>query len=538
LLIDGRKLPKNEILETDVCIVGGGAAGITLAKEFVDAHFKVSLFESGGLRFNHQTQFLYKADNFGRPYYDMEFTKQRYFGGATNKWYGRCRPLDPIDFETRSWVKHSGWPFEKKHLDPYYVRAHDVCQLKSNNYNPSYWETPAKEQLPLKGTKVETKIFQFSPPTRFGNEYINLLAKAKNIKVFLYSNAVSIVTNTVGNIVTHLNFATLRGKKFRVKAKLFILAASALEVTRLLLISNDVHSRGIGNHYDLVGRFFMEHPHVFTAVLTTPLTTKQARFYKILDYDTNSENLGTVGALGLNEKIIRQEKMLNASAFFIRRKGYKIDNRYFSKGGVALTQVVDTLNHTNAPGVQFLRYAGDTLRHINEVSGIIKQRLKAVINPTSWMTIRTQIETAPNPDSRVTLSHKKDRLGMNKLILDWRLTELDLISFKKFNQILFEGLLNSGFKLRLFNHETDEFGWPVSMVAGKHHIGTTRMHEDPKKGVLDADCKVHGVANLFIAGSSMFPSSGQANPMLTIVALAIRLADHIKHIMSNVHNFE
>ena len=111
-------------------------------------------------------------------------------------------------------------------------------------------------------------------------------------------------------------------------------------------------------------------------------------------------------------------------------------------------------------------------------------------------------------------------------------------SFKKFNQILFEGLRAAGIEVRAFSHETDECGWPVSMVAGKHHMGTTRIHQDPKQGVLDADCKVHGVSNLFIAGSSMFPTSGQANPMLTIVALAIRLADHIKHIMSDAPNFE
>ena len=282
----------------------------------------------------------------------------------------------------------------------------------------------------------------------------------------------------------------------------------------------------------------MEHPHISNGVLTTPLTVKQVRFYKILDYDINSKNLGTVGALGLDENTMRHKQMLNASAFFIQRKGYKIDNRYFSKGGVALTQVMDTFNHTNAPGLQFFRYTGNTLKHIKEVTGIIGQRLKWMVNPTTWVTLRSQLETAPNPDSRVILSPKKDRLGMNKLILDWRLTELDLKSFKKFNQILFDGFRSAGIEVRAFNHETDECGWPVSMVAGKHHMGTTRIQQDPKQGVLDADCKVHGIANLFIAGSSMFPTSGQANPMLTIVALAIRLADHIKHIMSDAPNFE
>jgi hypothetical protein len=538
MLFDGRNLSNNDMLETDVCIIGGGAAGITLAKEFVDTRFKVSLFESGGYRFNHRTQLLYRAENCGRPYYDMEFTKQRYFGGATNKWYGRCRPLDAIDFETRSWVKHSGWPFGKNELDPFYMRAHDVCRLRSANYNPAFWETYEKEQLNFNGTPVETKIFQFSPPTRFARDYLNLFKTAPNIQVFLNSNAISIALNPAGNSVTHVSFTTLVGKKFQVKAKLFILAASALEITRLLLVSDDVHSRGIGNQYDLVGRFFMEHPHIFDAVVTTGLTDKVARYYKILDYDIKSENLGTVGALGLSENAICQEKMLNASAFFIRRKCYKIDDRYFGKAGVALTKVMDTFNHTRAPGMQFFRDVGDTIKHIKDVGGIVKQRLNRVIKPISYITIRTQVETEPNPDSRVTLSHKKDRLGMNKLTLDWRLTDLDLESYKKFNQILFKGLRMAGIEVRPFKHDMDEFGWPLSMVAGKHHMGTTRMHQDPKKGVLNADCKVHGVANLYIAGSSTFPTSGQANPMLTLVALAIRLADHVKQIMSDSSKIE
>jgi choline dehydrogenase-like flavoprotein len=538
MLLDGRNIPNNGMNETDVCIIGGGAAGITLAREFAGARFKVSLFESGGYRFNHRTQLLYRAVNCGQTYYDIEFTKQRYFGGATNKWYGRCRPLDAIDFETRPWVKHSGWPFGKKELDPFYFRAHDVCQLRSANYDPSFWETDEKKQLALNGTPIESKIFQFSPPTRFASEYVNIFKTAPNIQLFLNSNAVSIALNPEGGRVTHVNFATLAGNKFQVKARLFILAASALEIARLLLVSNDVHSGGIGNQHDLVGRFFMEHPHIFDAILTTALPDKMARFYKILDYDIKSENLGTVAALGLTENTIRLEKMLNASAFFIRRKGYKSDDRYFSKAGVTLTKVMDTFNHTCAPGIQFFRYAKDTIKDIKAVSGIVKQWLNGLVKPITCMTIRTQLETAPNPDSRVTLSQKKDRLGMNKLRLDWQLTDLDLESYRKFNQILCKGLRMAGIGVRPFKHDLDEYGWPVSMVAGKHHMGTTRMHQDPKKGVLNADCKVHGVANLYVAGSSIFPTSGQANPMLTLVALAIRLADHVKQAMSDTPRIE
>lgn len=538
MLFDGRNLPDGEILQTDVCIIGGGASGITLALEFINAPFNVLLIESGGNKLRHKTQWLYQAENIGRPYFDMEFTKQRYLGGASNKWFGRSRPLDEIDFEERSWIKYSGWPFGRKELDPFYKRAAAVCQLSDYDFNPRFWESNDREQLPVQGTDVETKLFQFSPPTRFGEEYIGKIKNARNIKTFLFSNAVYISLDQDGNKVETVKFATLRGNRFLVQAKYFILAASALENTRLLLLSNDIYINGIGNQQDLLGRFFMEHPHIFECALLTPMTPNQTRYYKILNYDVVSKNLGTVGALGLSEDILRREQLLNASAFFVRRKNYKIHDSYFSRGGLALTRVTDTLNHTNAPGPQLFRYIIDVFKNSKTVVDIVGQRLKGIINRGTWVTLRSQLETAPNPESRVTLSEKKDSLGLPKLAFNWQLTRQDLESYHRFREILFGGLQQAGFDLRIFNHDTDNKGWPVTMISGKHHMGTTRMHTDPKQGVVDSSCRVHDVHNLYIAGSSMFPTSGQANPMLTIVALAIRLADQVKHILMDSPNID
>jgi len=160
MILDGRGLPDNQKIYTDVCIVGAGASGISLAIELINTSLNVVMIESGGLLFNHKTQWLYQGDNIGRPYYDLEFTKQRYFGGASNKWFGRCRPLDSIDFEERSWVPHSGWPFGKDMMDPYYARAHSVCHLGPYNYDAEYWSSASKKPLPLAEAGIETKIFK------------------------------------------------------------------------------------------------------------------------------------------------------------------------------------------------------------------------------------------------------------------------------------------------------------------------------------------------------------------------------------------
>jgi len=282
----------------------------------------------------------------------------------------------------------------------------------------------------------------------------------------------------------------------------------------------------------------MEHPHIFECALITRMTPNQARFYKILNYDAVSMNLGTVGALGLTEDTLRREQLLNASVFFVGRKGYKIHDSYFSVGGLALTRVMDTLNHTNAPGPQFFGYMWDARRHSREIANIIGRRVKGYKNRDKWVTLRSQLETAPNPDSRVILTDKNDRLGLPKLALNWQLTQQDFESYQRFRKLLFSSLQRAGFDLHIFDHDTDDAGWPVTMMSGKHHMGTTRMHTNPNQGVVDADCKVHGVHNLFVAGSSMFPTSGQANPMLTIVALALRLADHVKHIFADFPNDE
>jgi len=530
-MLDGRKLTNGKIIETDVCIVGAGASGITLAIEFCNAPFNVVLVESGGLKFNHRTQLLYQGQNIGRPYFDVEFTKQRYFGGATNKWYGRCRPFDIIDFEKRPWVPYSGWPFGKDELDPFYARSHKICQIGPFNYDPKYWENGMKREFSLEGTGIETKIFQFSPPTRFGKQYLNTIESAKNIRTFLYANAVSIFLEPNGKKVASIKFRTLNGKGFKISAKIFILAASALENTRLLLVSNNIHKNGIGNHHDLVGRFFMEHPYIFCGVMDSALSQENASYYKVLNYNSSEDNHGVMGALGFAEDVMRREQMLNACAFFVWRKDYKVDDRYFSEGALSLIHVMDTLNHTNAPGLNFFQNIKTALQHSDKTLNIMIKRLRALVDHKNRVAIHTQIETAPNPDSRVSLSRKKDNLGVNKLALDWRLTQQDLDSFLKFQNILFNKLRTRGYAVRAFRHELDKTGWPVTMRSGKHHMGTTRMHADPKKGVVDPNCRVHGVANLYIAGGSVFPTSGQANPLLTIVALAIRLADFVKRII-------
>lgn len=531
MLIDARSLPDGEVINTDICIVGAGACGIALALEFIDAPFRVSLLESGGLKFKHRTQWLYRGENVGHDYFDLEFTRQRYFGGSTNKWYGRCRPLDSIDFEERDWVPNSGWPFSKDHLDPFYKRAHQVCELQEYNYDPKYWVTKEKRTFPLENTSLETKVFQHSPPSRFGQIYLEELINARNITTFLNANVTEIRLDEYGNKVTNLEVSTLNRRKFTFKAKYFLLAASGIENTRLLLISNKTNPKGIGNDHDLVGRYFMEHTHFFGGHFTETKPNTPPKFYTISNYGKNESNLGVGGAIGIKDEVLREERLLNSCSFFVLRPSYKNEDNYHTKAGLDLQKTFNTINHTTAPNFTFFQHFWSAIQNINISTNLLGMKLKHILKPQIQISLHTQSECIPNPESRITLSDKRDALGVKQVRLDWQPTRKDLDSLNRYLYLLDEGLNQLGLSFRLINHELDENQWPITLEGGKHYMGTTRMHKDHRKGVIDQNCQVHGIANLFISGASTFPTSGQANPTLTIVALAIRLADHVKQKM-------
>ena len=310
LLIDSRTLQQDTLIETDLCIVGAGAAGITIARELAGHGMQVALLESGGFEFDEQTQSLYQGDNTGEfPQYAPDQPRARYFGGTTNYWSGNCRPLDPIDFEQRAWIPHSGWPFGREELDPYYARARQVCQLGEYHPNTINCKIPADyAQLPLAGNRVRTAIFELSPPTRFGKTYRDTITGAANISVYLHANVVNIDTNDNISRVQHLQVACLDGPAFRVSARIYILATGGIENARLLLISDHQQPGGLGNHQDIVGRYFMENPSIWPGNLlfSGPHTHTAAGLYRPpLPTDTQQVH----GTLALTESTLRQEQL-------------------------------------------------------------------------------------------------------------------------------------------------------------------------------------------------------------------------------------
>jgi choline dehydrogenase-like flavoprotein len=523
MIVDAHAVqPAGKVLETDVCIVGGGAAGITLAREFANAKFRVALLESGGTHLDSATQDLYAGSNEGRDYFDGRACRLRYFGGTTNHWGGWCLPLDPIDFETRQAIPFSGWPFDRSYLDPWYRRSQQVCQLGPFDYAPDHWGIdPTKVPPPFDGKHFRCEILQLSPPTRFAQVYAPTLSAARQLTVYLNANVVGLVANESCRKVLEARVATLDGHRFSVRAKVFVLATGGIENARLLLASGP-EGRGLGNDRDLVGRFFMTHIqyHGGEVMLSDPA-------YKP-GFDTGASGTDFIisGAshkfipwIGISEYAMRQHALPN----FKLRQTYALSPVH--EAVYAAERIGTGSDHWD----EMKRDLATIIRDLERQPQFEEHPAFAHEgHPADLIMLRCHSEQLPNPDSRVRLGDERDALGMRKIVIDWRLTAED-----KQKAVTTVGLLGAEIGRcglgRVRSWLTgDDFTWPAGMFGDQHHTGTTRMHKDPTLGVVDPNCAVHGIPNLYVAGSSLFPTSGAANPTLTIVALALRLADHIK----------
>jgi choline dehydrogenase-like flavoprotein len=514
---DARTLENNSLIEGDICIIGAGVAGITLALQFLNTPYKVILLEGGGFNVDMEMQDLYNGKSVGQRYYPLQSARLHFFGGTSGHWGGFCSMLDPIDFTKRDWVPYSEWPIRFSDLEPYYPKATKLVELPSAHFDLDHWVTNDRELIPLPLEKkiIRHKMLQFSPPTRFGHTYRDSIVNAGNVFLYTYANAVDIQANESITSINNVTVKNLAGKKHTVRAKCFISACCAIQNARLLLASNRQAQLGLGNDHDLVGRFFMDHLEVVASDLLMPALTS-AKLYRPWVFNETKAH----AELAVSETHQNHLQILNGTASLIPK---------------------DVAEAVPANIDAFPDNAEDIVRMRNEMEysrGKKTSLLKRILRKKetfmhSQFRLFTRMEQSPNPDSRITLDHghESDALGMPRVILDWKLTPLDKRSIRKFHETIGQEVGRAGIgriKLMDWLQVENENEWPEILGGGWHHIGTTRMADDPANGVVDRNCKVHGIDNLFMAGSSCFSTSGSANPTLSIIALTLRLSDHLK----------
>jgi choline dehydrogenase-like flavoprotein len=530
LIIDSNDLPRGTVLEADVCIVGAGPAGITIAREFDSHSFRVILLEGGALTRTRAGQALYKGDSVGLHYEDLDQARSRYFGGSSNCWGGFCRPLDTHDFEVREWVPNSGWPIARSDLMPYYERAQAPLQLGPFDYDPATWERwigrPDARLVPFDRDRAINIISQLSPPTRFGRYYRAEVARSRNVSTYLNANVTEIETPGNGAQVSSIQVRTLGGGAFRVVARYYILAAGGIETPRLLLASNRHQAAGVGNQHDLVGRYFMDHPRLRSGTVTYRDPSANSGIYDLhvtLPGEFRAQGTKIAAYFGLTPETQRAERLANTRCYAVSR--YVGDDAASYKAVSHLRQAI------HGAGSLLERSPADLLGMIRQLPRVavlaagLKLKLPFLARGYSLETV---VEPTPLPDSRVTLGMERDRLGMPRVRVDWQLGELEKRTIRRTQEILGEEMARVGAGTVEVDAPNDSDPWPDTLNGCWHHMGTTRMHADPRRGVVDAQCRVHGMENLFIAGSSVFPTCGSDMPTITIVALAIRLAEHIK----------
>lgn len=524
MLIDLENIDDAKVIDADICIIGAGVAGQTLAASLRDTKLKVVMLESGDKDFRRDTEDLSDGRNIGLEYYDLKTSHLRLFGGTAAIWGGRCAELDEIDFQRRDFIAHSGWPIQKSDLDRYYQQVFDQLGLEKPS---GLWDKLGYVRPEFDPAKIDTGLWVFDEKSeRFADTQKSSL---EHCDIVLNATVTEIDRSETGK----LNFVlakSLKNTSIRVKSKVFVLAAGAVESARLLLAAGT----GLGNRYDQLGRYFMEHPHARGGEI---ITDKPAQALKLLPRAIRHHGKRYAAYLRPSEDYQRAQGLLNSSLSITlrRREGEKMESYRSAIGKLKHDLPSSKLWRSLYHGAKSLAIKG--LEATDPWSSVLNLKLSG---EKSGIFAVIRAEQSPNPNSRVILSEERDALNMPRANLDWRLQDIDRESVRG----LMEVLRDEFARLNWGQVEPSEWLYDRSQywktdplisahpIGGYHHMGGLRMSVSPKTGVVDADCRVHDSPNLYVAGSGVFPTGGWANPTVTIMALALRLGVHLKQKMT------
>lgn len=534
MIIDSRTVDTDLLAPADVVLVGGGVAGITLALELEQLGIETLLLESGGHEPDEASRDLYRGESTAIPYRFADGCRSRFLGGSSNCWGGWCRPFDDWDFEPRDWIAHSGWPIRAADVAPYYPRSHRYLELGPYNYDiESFVKAigkPDVRRMPLPTGRVWDSISQFSPPTRMGKSFRAELERAKHVRVMLYANVVDIETDPDARDVKQLHCRTLSGKRFRASGRAYVLATGGIENARLLLASNKQRPNGLGNEHDLVGRFYMDHPRFYSGSIKFNGDWARNKLYDVkYHYQNNAVaafDTHIAAALSLSREVQQRERLTNARVWFC--SVFPGDQTAASE---ALIRIKHRLEQKEPPETSLGRDLLTLAQHPIDTAGYVLARFYKIRALVRDVTFQAIVEPEPDPDARVTLSPDlKDALNMPRVRVGWKLSQTVRRTFDRNFAIIAQELEQAGVAtVRLEPPIEGGDAWPASLdpQGTWHHMGTTRMHDSPRQGVVDRHGKIHSMSNLYVAGSSVFTTAASNFPTQTIVALAIRLSEHL-----------
>ncbi|AVA25894.1 GMC family oxidoreductase [Rhizobium sp. NXC24] len=560
----------NSIITADLVIVGGGPTGLTIAAQCAKAGRKVLIVESGLELENSEHSALNEVESVGQPHSEAQCRKRiefhspqarfwsqevqpfgvrcRALGGSTHAWAGKSAPFSSIDFKARSWVSHSGWPVDREQIDPYILRAMEVLNL-SPQEPPGRFDQEGLHSFYWQFARSRVDRLDVM---RFGSEF--MAQRSDNIDVLLDATVTHVGLSPDGSRFSDLEVASMDGKRARIEASMCVLAASGIENARLLLVSNDVHFNGIGNHHDVVGRYLMDHPGARIGAIPTDQMAVLTKLFGFFGIHHHGRAHMFMHGLALTPEIQEREELLNAAVYFATERApddpwdalKRLLRRHSPDVGRDLRSVAAGSGLiVKGLGMRVLSDSR-TPKALKDivVNSAIRMSPNLVANefqnqgvPHKLVGLRIEAisEQIPNPESRISLSSRKDRFGVPLAKVAWRINDAERQTLLRIAELSRKALTSAGLPAPVLEDWARERRpEDIVIIDMAHTLGTTRMSADAKTGVVDENCMVHGVSNLYVAGGSVFPTSGHANPTLMILAFAIRLADHLNSNLAKV----
>jgi choline dehydrogenase-like flavoprotein len=576
LVEDLSDFPAGSVFETDLVIIGGGPAGLAIAREFFGSGVRALVIESGRLSEAAPFEALNAVESVGEPKSEAQVRRRaefhgglaelwsqetqpygvrcRAFGGSSAAWAGKSAAFDAIDYQARPWVAHSGWPFGPDDLAPYLERAAECLNLGPNCYNDSFWDLlGSAPKAKCDPALLRSFFWQFARSRidgldvmRCGPEF--LASKADNVRVLVNATATRIDVDDFGGAFKSLEISSIDGRRATVRAGTAVLAASGLENPRLLLLSNHQRPAGLGNEHDLVGRYLLDHPGARLGRFNAHDCHAVERYFGFYGVKHNGHQHMYMHGLTLGETVQRDERLLNGALYMLedRAPDDPFDALKRLLRGRSENRLEDVVSIASSPwllatglGRRVLGssalpapvrdFAVDLVIKFLPMLAVREFQSRGLPHKLQGLFIDAIAEQRPNPESRVTLSHRRDALGQRLARVDWRPDLDSRRTLMRLGQLMAAELPRLGLPApELEDWVTLSRPEDAVVIDMGHMMGATRMSRDPRQGVVDDQCRVHSVPNLYVAGSSVFPTGGHANPTLMILAMAIRLADRIK----------
>ncbi|MBL4608358.1 MAG: GMC family oxidoreductase [Pseudomonadales bacterium] len=506
-------------LKVPICIVGSGPVGISLALSLEEKGIPSTILEAGDSNATKAFQDALIGQQVGITTDALNTSRYRCIGGTSNYWHGESRPLNSSDFSSRPWIPNSGWPISSEDLFPYWVQTARYLRLDpnliQNHDNPDFTNTVNKG---LNTTEFSTTISQINP-LNFRTSYYEHISQSSSINLIHSAIATELLTHKTTKAIMGVKVNCINRGSMEVTSPIVILACGGIENTRLLLNSKQQTAHGLGNKFDVVGRYYMQHVHEEVSELLLSQKGKSVidafQAHKFGDSDIRVNLL-------LNQETCKNASICNSVLMF--NDYYQGEN---SPAFLQFRRLIGDVRNGRIPE-DFTNSIAVVMANANKVLETQFRRSLELDRIISKTLVGTYAEHAPNHQSRVTLTSGKDKFGMPRISLDLKMQEIDRRSVLESQKALARFLGSNGLGRIKIDASIQDKSWPKFLKAGSHQLGGTRMHEDPRFGVVNSDCEVYGTKNLFIAGSSLFPTSGTSPPTIAAIALGLRLADFIQ----------